>query len=395
MPPTAPPRIAVIGAGPIGIEAALYAKNLGFAVTVYERGEVGEHLSRWGHVRLFTPFAMNQTPLGIEAIRREHPQHQLPGPNDLLTGIEHRDSYLMPLTLTASLCECVRMNTEVLHIGRRNVSRRDPAGDPKRSQLPFCILTRNDKQQERTDEADVVLDCSGTFARHRWLGEGGIPAVGEMSAEKHIGYGLEDVLGRRKQQYAGKSVIVIGGGYSAATTVCALANLAESHSATWIIWLTRGPRTTPLPRHSGDPLRERDRLAARANSLATRGEGNVEHHAQSIIDAIECHGPDRGFRVVGRCSGREMAWEVERVIANIGYAPDLSICRELHVVEPESKYGVRQPEPNYFLLGAKSFGRDGDFVLRKGFDQIRDVFAQITGKPRLDLYHSTATRLAA
>ena len=63
------PRIAVIGAGPVGIEAALYAKALGFSVVVYERGEVGEHLMRWKHVRLFTPFALNQTPLGVETIR--------------------------------------------------------------------------------------------------------------------------------------------------------------------------------------------------------------------------------------------------------------------------------------------------------------------------------------
>ena len=31
-----PPRIAVLGAGPIGLEAALYAQALGFAVSVFE-----------------------------------------------------------------------------------------------------------------------------------------------------------------------------------------------------------------------------------------------------------------------------------------------------------------------------------------------------------------------
>ena len=34
-------RIAVIGAGPIGLEAALYAKSAGFTVAVYERGQIG------------------------------------------------------------------------------------------------------------------------------------------------------------------------------------------------------------------------------------------------------------------------------------------------------------------------------------------------------------------
>ena len=381
-----PPRIAVIGAGPIGIEAALYAKSLGYPVVVFERGEVGENLSRWGHVRLFTPFAMNCTPLGLDAIRKEHPQHAIPGPTDLITGLQHRDGYLLPLMLTTALCDSIRMKTEILHIGRRNVIRNDPSTDPKRAASPFRILARDDKQIEQMHDADVVLDCTGTYGKHRWLGDGGIPALGERAAEKQIVYGLEDVLGPRKAHYAGKSIIVIGGGYSAATTVCALAGLTEQNSATWIIWLNRGPRGTPLPRTSTDPLRERDRLAARANSLATRGEGHVEYHAHTAVDAIECHGPDRGFRVSARCNGEEMTWEVDRLIANIGSAPDLSFCRELHVIEPDGKMGVRQPEPNYFLLGAKSLGRDSNFLLRTGFEQIRDVFAQISGKPRLDLF---------
>ena len=36
MPPAAAPRVAVLGAGPVGLEAALYARRLDLAVTVYE-----------------------------------------------------------------------------------------------------------------------------------------------------------------------------------------------------------------------------------------------------------------------------------------------------------------------------------------------------------------------
>ena len=65
------PRIAVLGAGPIGLEAALYARSLKYPVAVYERGRVGEHIQRWGHVRLFSPFGMNSTSLGRAAIEAE------------------------------------------------------------------------------------------------------------------------------------------------------------------------------------------------------------------------------------------------------------------------------------------------------------------------------------
>ena len=56
--PATPPRVAILGAGPVGLEAALYAAALRLPFTVYERGRVGEHLRRWGHVRLFSPFGI-------------------------------------------------------------------------------------------------------------------------------------------------------------------------------------------------------------------------------------------------------------------------------------------------------------------------------------------------
>ena len=43
-------------------------------------------------------------------------------------------------------------------------------------------------------------------------------------------------------------------------------------------------------------------------------------------------------------------------------------------------------KPNFFIVGAKSYGRNSHFLLRNGFEQIRDVFRLITGKPELDLY---------
>jgi thioredoxin reductase len=376
MPRTGLQRVAVLGAGPVGLEAALQAAHAGHRVTVYERGDVAEALNLWGHVRLFTPFGQLTSPLGLETIRREHPQHQLPGPTDLVTGHEYRDAYLVPLTVTAKLGDAVQTKANVVAVGRAGVLKSDPASDPRRTTAPFKILLRNETSSERMDEADVVLDCTGTYGRHAWLGDGGIPALGEIASERHIAYGLEDVLGKRKAHYAGKSVIVVGGGYSAATTVCALAQLAEENSATWVIWLTRGPRSSPLPRLANDPFRERDRLAAKANNLAARGDGNVEYHPQTLIDEVACHGPDKGFRVVARCNGKPMTWEVDRVIGNVGYLTDGNLSREIHAGEPAGGE-VKRPEPGYFALGAKSFGRDPDFLIQRGFEQIRDVMRLI------------------
>jgi thioredoxin reductase len=409
---TGPPRLAVLGAGPIGLEAALYAAHLKLPCTVYERGRVGEHLRQWGHVRLFSPFGMNATRLGLDTLRSEAPQHTLPAEGDCVTGREHLAAYLEPLAGSRLLREHLQTETAVLSIGRRGYLKGDSPGDGKRGQQPFLLLLRDNKKRERVEEADVVLDCTGTYAHHRYLGEGGIPAVGEVAARPHIAYGLEDVLGDRRAAYADKNVLVLGAGYSAATTVCNLAKLAEQHPSTWVIWLARGGGSQPIKRVVNDPLRERDQLAVRANLLATRGDGNVEFHTQAVIEAVECEAPDKGFKVRGRRAGKPVTWEVERVIANVGYTPNTDLYRELQVHECYATLGpmalaaalskhaggdcltlpaqgaatLRNPEPNFFVLGAKSYGRNSHFLLRTGFEQVREVFTLLTGKADLNLY---------
>jgi thioredoxin reductase len=406
------PRVAVLGAGPVGLEAALYASALGLPFAVYERGHIGEHLRRWGHVRLFSPFGMNSTPLGRARIRADQPEHPLPEDKTLVTGREHVAAYLEPLALSPVLTPAIHENTTVLRVGRRGLHKGDYPGDARRGKEPFRLLLRDDKGRERFEEADVVLDCTGVYGKPRWLGHGGIPALGETAARQQVAYGLEDIAGERQSHYADKTTLVVGSGYSAATTVCALAALAEKHPATWVIWLARGAGTQPIKRFVNDPLRERDLTAVRANNLATRPDGNVEFHAQTVVEAVETAGPDRGFKVSGRSAGKLVSWEVERIIANVGYGPDAELYRELQVHECYASLGpmnlaaalakhaggdclavpsqgpaaLRNPEPNFFVLGAKSYGRNSNFLLRTGFEQVRDAFALVTGKPSLDLY---------
>ncbi len=412
MSKSATPRVAVLGAGPIGLEAALYARSLGLPLTVYERGRVGEHWHRWGHVRLFSPFGMNTTPLGRATIRANFHQHEFPADADCLTGRQHVAAYLEPLAKTSLVKECMRTETQVLALGRRGFLKGD--GGDQRGRQPFRLLVRDAKKVERIDEADVVLDCTGTYGQHRWLGDGGTPAVGELAAEPHVVYGLDDVLGERRAAYSGKNVLVVGAGYSAATTVCNLATLGEEQSDTWVIWLSRGTSTQPIKRIANDPLRERDRLAVRANTLATRTDGNVEYHNQTVLEAVEFLGPDKGFRVTARCAGKPRTWEVERVVGNVGFTPDTQLYRELQVHEcyasfgpmnlaaalakhagadclalpPQGAAALRNPEPNFYILGIKSYGRNPHFLLRIGFEQVRDVFTLITGKADLDLYRA-------
>lgn len=406
------PRIAVIGAGPIGIEAALYARQLGHPTTVYETGRIGEYFHWWGHVRMFSPFGMNSTPLGRAAILQENRKHEFPPADSCITGKEHLACYLEPLAKTPLLQPCLKLDHRVQYAGRSGHLKNDTPGSPARSKTPFRLLIQEAKKNEQMAEADIILDCSGTYSQPRWLGDGGIPAQGEIGVQKRIGYHLENIVGERKSHYAGKNVMVIGSGYSAAATVSQLADIANQNPETWVVWLARSTASQPIHRVEDDPLKERDRLAVRANTLATRSDANVEFHPGTFVERIESILNDQAFRVHARCAGKPRTWEVERIIANVGYTPDRSIYRELQIHECYASFGpmklaacllsqagsdclaqtshgrdsLKNPEPGYYILGTKSYGRNSNFLLRAGFEQIRDVFQLIRGDPDLDLY---------
>src|SRR5438552_12477517 len=100
-----PARVAVLGAGPIGLEAALYARYLGYEVAIYERGNVCENMLAWGHAELFTPFAANASPLGISALAAQDPSWNSPPPDALLTGREFVERYCRPLAQSDLLAD--------------------------------------------------------------------------------------------------------------------------------------------------------------------------------------------------------------------------------------------------------------------------------------------------
>jgi hypothetical protein len=97
------------------------------------------------------------------------------------------------------------------------------------------------------------------------------------------------------------------------------------------------------------------------------------------IDELTSHGPDKGFRIVARVAGKSTSWDLERLIAHVGYRPDVSLTQEL-----------RPDEPNYFVLGAKAFGRGSGFLMRDAQTHVRDAFATLLGKPGLNLYAKAA-----
>ena len=410
-----PARIAIIGAGPIGIEAALYARFLGYQVDLFERGSIAENIASWGHVRLFSPWAMNTTSLGRAAIEAQDADWVCPPASDYPTGHEYIEQYLKPLAQTDLVADQIHEQTEVVSVGRDDLLKRERVGDEHRADTLFRILVRSSEDGEKIYNADVVIDASGTFGNHNWLGVGGVPAVGEIGGQEFIEYGLPDLLGADRERYAGLHTLVVGRGYSAATNVVALAELAREAPDTRVTWITRGEdRNEPMSLIDNDRLSARDALARDANALANDPDSVVEYCTATSVDSLAR--VEESGRINVTLAGKHAeSIEVDQVLANVGYRPDQSIYSELQVhscyatdgpmklaaslagdssgdcldqasTGPES---LLNPEPNFHILGAKSYGRDLRFLISVGLEQIRDLFTIIGDRADLDLYRES------
>ncbi|MDQ6926031.1 MAG: FAD-dependent oxidoreductase, partial [Candidatus Eremiobacteraeota bacterium] len=286
-----PRRVVVIGAGPVGLEAALYAQRLGCSVRVFEREEfVGPDVCAWGHVSMFTPWAANRTPLAVlalhDAARQAHRSPPIFPPDAVYpTGGEFLDRYLHPLAHL--LGDSLLLSTRVVGVGRSYLFADEHADAPeKRTARRFRLLTRS-PLEERMFTADFVLDASGVSHSHAWLGAGGLPALGEMGSARAIFYDLPDIGGRDRIHFLGKRTLLVGDGASAATSALALADVCEKDPPGTFIWAAKSRADLPLPMVPDDPLPRRELLFKRANLLAAQGHPCMEEYLGTTqVDAL-------------------------------------------------------------------------------------------------------------
>lgn len=402
-------RIAIVGAGPIGLEAALYASALNYDITIYDRGDVAQNVQAWGFVRLFSPWSMNTTPLGRGALQREIAGWEPPPGEICPTGSELRQRYLLSLAQLPALREGLRLHTEVITIGRDDFARLDVIGSEARGRAPFRMLVADSAGHERVDHADIVLDCSGTYGNHRWAGRGGIPAPGEQTLRSRIWYTLPDVLGKDRGRFADRHTLLLGCGHSAATVLESFAQLQQQFPQTQLSWAIRRPGQALQAVH-GDRLPARRELVLNALRLAEAPPPWLQFLGTCVLEQIQ-----GGARMSAtlRAVQTSLVLQVDEVVAMVGYVPDSGIYEQLQIHECYASGGpiklaavlldeadsncpaagptlgdgvLANPEPNFFILGAKSYGTNSNFLLQAGHQQIVDAFRRIKNDPKMDLY---------
>jgi thioredoxin reductase len=417
-------HVAVIGAGPIGLEAALEARHRGFEVTLFEAGEVGEHLRLFGHMTLFTPFAMNSTPFGRERVVSSGAKSI--DEDVLLKASELVERYLEPLANLPELAGRVHTRSRVTHVGREGLTKGSGAGGSGcRSGQSFLLRVDDARGRTRLERADVVIDATGVYGNPKWTGAGGLPAIGEERLGSRVDRHAPALLGPDRARFSGASVLLVGDGHSAATALLELMELARMSpaGAPQVHWVTRARGERPFVELPGDPLPARRELHLKANAVA--GDARwLAHYPGWTITGYEETGSGAIRTKLSSSDGKEVALSVDRVLALVGYRPDTAITRELQVHHCYASEGpmklaaailasalesperaadclaqtahgpesLRNPEPDFFILGAKSYGRNPAFLLTVGHRQVEDALSLIEAAEPLQSAASSSAR---
>lgn len=390
--------VAVIGAGPVGLAAAARFVERGLRPVLFEKGDhVGAALLDWGHVRVFSPWDYN-----VDAAARSlltEAGVTAPSGAYLPTGEEIVTQYLEPLSQVPAILAGLRLGAEVTGLTRQG---HDLMSNDGRADAPFVVRYR-DAEGEHRLLARAVIDASGTWSRPNPMGADGLDVPGETDAADLIAYGIPDVEGAERESYAGKRTLVLGSGHSAINVALALLDLQEKAPGTEVLWaLRRDGIARLLGGGLNDQLPGRGALGLAAKQAIDGGR--LKMLAPFVVDRITRTGD--GLQVDATLGGRPSVEDVHRVVVATGFRPEFSFLRELRLgldpaveatpalaplidpnvhscgtVPPHGVDELAHPEPGFYIVGSKSYGRAPTFLMATGYEQVRSIVAEIAGDP--------------
>ena len=182
----------------------------------------------------------------------------------------------------------------------------------------------------------------------------------------------------------------------------AMDTLTAGSPGTRVSWVTR--RAAGFAGEvAADSLPARAALYAEGRRLQAGGSPAVRWLGGGECEGIEYNSATHRYRALFATGSGARAEEADQVIVNCGHGPDSSLYRELRVHECYESLApmklaaalqgagtgdctqipafgaelLANPEPDFFIVGAKSYGRSSDFLLQTGFRQAADVLARL------------------
>ena len=388
--------IAVVGAGPIGLAAACHLLARGEQPLVLEAGDGPGHAVRqWSQVGMFSPWEWNTDKEAVKLLTAHGWRH--PQADTCPTGRDLVEQYLEPLARLRALDPHIHYRTRVTAVSRKGFDKVRTAG---RDDQPF-VLRLATEGGEQVVEAKAVIDASGTWFTPNPAGADGLAALGEYNAARRIAYGIPDVLGAARDRYAGKTVMVVGSGHSALNVLIELETLRRDFPSMNLIWIMRKAHVeAAFGGEDADALPARGRLGIKVRGLVESGAVRV--YSPFRIARVEQVGGS--LAVTGDHNGEDRTLAVDEIVVATGFRPDLSMLRELRLtidpwlessgtvgplidpnlhscrsVRPHGARELAHAENGFFIVGMKSYGRAGTFLMATGYEQVRSTVAALTG----------------
>jgi hypothetical protein len=409
-----PATIAVIGCGPIGIEAALYGRFLGYDVDLFDARRPAHEMVRWNRRSIGVPVSGCTTSLGISALEGQLPEYKKPSMDAVWSGAEFADEYLLPIAKSDLIIDGIHINSRVDEVSRVRYYREEIADWQERANDEFRLLIDSRDRGPYTARADVVLDCRGMYAESEGYGPGGSQAAGAAKVYPQIHRWLPGDPRFENRMLDSKHVVVFGN-----------SELAVRFVEEWATLFRNADDQVPSEAISQQSLSGKP-LSGRLTWIVPSGRASlqsveftdIERWKRAMLSATSVI-PSRGIEKIDFDEATE-TWRLQiandddstidfeadvfapfaNLLPTTSIGPTLYCDQWVLSNEPNSQSSIPQDErfyegwkgwacatgePNYYRLGAheQPFSASG---LVEGFQQIKDVFALLGTREDLDLY---------
>jgi len=328
--------VAIVGAGPIGIEAGIRAKRAGLSAVLFDKGPVVNAIVRYPTYMTF--FTTSE--------RLEVGGHPLVTATDKPTRKEALDYYRKVVHNEAL---AVRTFTTVL-----GVARRDGGG--------FTVATESERGVRVSVDAAAVMLATGYFEHPKRLGVPGddLPHVSHYFDEPH--------------RHFGRDVVIVGAGSSAADAAL------ELHRA--------GARVTMV--HRGADFRHSLKYWIRPNLQNRVKEGSIVAHFHATVRSITREHV-HAERLAPGAEPERLAIPADRVFLLTGYYADPTLLHGVGVrTDPVTLAPELDPDtfettvPGLYCIGSAGFGtRTSDVFIENGLVHAEKAVAHLAEQRRV------------
>lgn len=378
-----PATIAIIGAGPVGIEAAIYARFLGYFVSIFEQRRVAHRMLDWHNRPLDVTVAECTTSMGHAAIAAQNPEYVRRNPNDVFTGKAFAEEYLLPLAKTDLLFDDIHFLSPVSDVSRYRTFVSDVIERQERCNDEFRILVDGRHRGPWVSHADVVIDCRGATQKLSGIGPGGGLAIGESLLCD--GFLSHTPLDRKfeTKSVLGKHLCLVGQSVRAGQFAVEYLKQFGEEGSSRLTWVIRPDR-----RHD-------NRVMENAlKEIRGRQSGNIVVLESLGVELIQRNELGQYLLKFLRDDDSTVEMQCDGIVSLTAGRP-CALSRELRQEQmmhfKDGPYFVAS-EPGFYVLRGGNIEEGAGVGLSEAFRSIRELFAMLAGRHDLDLYDIIAKK---